>query len=202
MCFLLLDFSVRSKPQALYTSNIVFCLTAFEAMPSVSILARKAFLIAVPLVLTGCASVTQLFSDPLTPENGIAVLDLTAQGVQQFQCTADKQGRYWKFVSPRADLSDKSGKVVVRQGAEFTFRSDDGSVLTSRIVKWDDKAPANDVRSVLFETHGHGKTGILTGVRFVKRIEGKGGIPLTRCSASQLGTFLQVPFTARYVFYR
>ena len=145
---------------------------------------------------------TRLFSDALTPEEGYPVLDLIGSGYQQFQCTTDSKGRYWRFVSPKAELKDKSGRTVATQGSEFTFQAPDGSVLTSKIVRWDEKAPPLDVRSVLFETHGHGKTGVLTGVRWVKRIEGKGGIPQTRCSASQLGTFLQVPFTARYVFYR
>ncbi len=153
-------------------------------------------------LLSGCAGITNLLSDPLTPENGIAVLDLNGTGHQQFQCVSDAKGRYWKFISPKADLFDANGRKVLSQGAEFTFRAPDGSVLTSKLIRWDEKADPNNVRSVLFQTNGHGKTGILTGVRWVKRIEGKGGIPLTRCSASQLGGFLQVPFTARYVFYR
>lgn len=163
---------------------------------------RMLIFVAVPSFLTGCANLTQLFSDPLTPESGVVVLDLQGTGYQQFQCTSDSKGRYWKFVSPKAELKDQSGKVLVTQGAEFTFQAPDKSVLTSKIVKWDEKAPPKDIRSVLFQTHGHGKTGILTGVRWVKRIEGKGGIPQTRCSASQLGSLLQVPFSAHYIFYR
>lgn len=167
-----------------------------------SFIGRACLFAVTPLILTGCANLTQLFSDPLTPKDGIVFLDLEGTGFQQFQCTADSKGRYWKFVSPKVELKDKTGKTLVTQGAEFTFQAPDQSVLTSKIVQWDEKAPPLDVRSVLFQTHGHGKTGILTGVRWVKRIEGKGGIPQTSCSASQLGTFLQVPFSARYVFYR
>lgn len=163
---------------------------------------RTLLIALAPVMLAGCSSITELFSDPLTPQKGVVVLDLTGTGYQQFQCTADKKGRYWRFVSPKVELKDKSGKVVATQGSDFTFTAPDGSVLTGKIVRWDEKTSPLNVRSVLFETHGHGKTGVLTGIGWVKRIEGKGGIPQTRCSASQLGSFLQVPFTARYVFYR
>ena len=43
---------------------------------------------------------------------------------------------------------------------------------------------------------------MLTGITHVKRTDGKGGVPLTRCSPSQLGVTLKVPFTATYTFYR
>lgn len=155
-------------------------------------------------LLTGCANLPQLFGDGLSPEgDAVEVMQLFGRGVQQFQCTKDKDGRYWKFIAPKVSLTDDKGREVLVQGADFIFTSHDGSVLTSKIVKWEKKSgDRENVRSVLFETVGHGKTGVLTGVRWVKRTEGKGGLPLTTCSASQYGTFLQVPFTARYTFYR
>ena len=154
-------------------------------------------------LLTGCANLPQLFGDGISPEDdSVEAMQLVGRGVQQFQCAKDKNGRYWKFVAPKVSLTDSNGREVLVQGADFTFTAHDGSVLTSKIVKWADSRDRENVRNVLFETTGHGKTGVLTGVRWVKRTEGKGGMPLTTCSASQYGTFLQVPFTARYTFYR
>lgn len=166
---------------------------------------------AVSLALAGCSTpgtrgggtasgIVEL--DALTPARGKEFMALHGTGVQIFQCVTDKQGRYWKFIAPRADLLDAHGSKAVSQGADFTFTDADGSVLTSKIVDYDKHASRHNLRNVLFETKPHHKKGRLTGVRWVKRTQGRGGIPTQACTPQQLGLMIEVPFSAHYTFYR
>ena len=151
---------------------------------------------------TGCSPLTALL-DPLAPQTDAdAAFVLTGKGVQQFQCTADAKGRYWRFITPQAQLTDAHGRVVARQGSDGNFFAKDGSMLSVKIEKYADKATAGNVRDLLYKSSHRGREGLLSGITHVKRTDGKGGVPLTRCSPSQLGTTLKVPFTATYTFYR
>ena len=156
--------------------------------------------------LSGCSGLSEFMSagDPMAPEKGKLLMTLKASGEQQFQCTADKKGRWWKFIAPDAVLVDEKGRIIARQEPDFIFRASDGSVLSAKIVKWDTHPKShNNLRDVLFETRAQGKKkGVLTGIRWVSRTEGAGGQPQTRCSPSQIGTTLKVPFTAVYRFYQ
>lgn len=164
-------------------------------------LLRLSFVV-LPVVLTGCSTL-QSFFDPLSPgADSSAAFVLTGEGVQQFQCTADANGRFWKFITPQAQLRDRQGRVVARQGSEGSFFATDGSILAAKIEKYAEKSTAGNIRDLVYRTTSRGKQGMLTGITHVKRSEGKGGVPLTRCSPSQLGATLKVPFTATYTFYR
>lgn len=163
---------------------------------------RQLLSIALTLTLAGCSSF-QSFFDPLAPSSdSSAAFVLTGKGVQQFQCTADANGRYWKFITPEAQLTDGKGRTLARQGSEGNFFAKDGSILVAKIEKYSEKTTAGNLRDLVYTTSSRGKKGILTGITHVKRSQGKGGVPLIRCSASQLGSTLKVPFTATYTFYR
>ncbi len=158
--------------------------------------------VAAALALGGCATIENLM-DPVAPKTGDkAAFVLTASGVQQFQCTADAKGRYWRFIAPEASLVDAKGRQLVRQGSDGSFFAEDGSMLASKIEKYSKESSPENIRDLLYKTSSRGKQGILTGITHVKRSNGKGGMPLTRCSPSQLGQSLKVPFTATYTFYR
>lgn len=155
------------------------------------------------LAATGCSVMDKLISDPVAPqEKAQKTMELQGKGTQLFQCVRDAKGLYWKFVSPQAELVNANGVLIVRQGADFSFFAKDGSMLAAKITRWDESNDRNNLRDVLFTTQSRGKKGTLTGVRFVQRLDGKGGMPLTRCSPSQLGSSLSVPFSARYVFFK
>lgn len=163
-------------------------------------LLRRFFLLCLPAALAGCSTLQNLF-DPLAVDADAAFV-LTAKGVQQFQCTADAGGRYWKFIAPSAQLTDKRGRVVARQGSDGSFFAEDGSILASKIDKFAKDAGEGNIRDLLYKTTPRGKEGLFSGVTAVKRSNGQGGVPLTRCSPSQLGATLSVPFTATFTFYR
>lgn len=164
-------------------------------------------LAAAAMLLAGCSQLESLLNpsgDPMAPEGGELVMTLTGSGAQQFQCVSDKQGRWWKFIAPDVKLTDSAGRVVAHQRPDFIFQASDGSIASARITGWDKKPKSQaDLRDVVFTTRAQGKiTGLLTPIRWVTRTEGKGGQPLTRCSASQLGSTLKIPFTATYRLYR
>lgn len=176
---------------------VAFSLTLLQTMSY-----RRLLPLALSFVLAGCSTIQNIF-DPLSlGADSSAAFVLTAKGVQQFQCTADANGRYWKFITPQAELTDGKGRVVARQGSEGSFFAKDGSILAAKIEKHADKATPGNLRDLVYRTTSRGKEGMLTGITHVKRTDGKGGVPLTRCSPSQLGVTLKVPFTATYTFYR
>lgn len=165
-------------------------------------LLRPLFLLCLPFGLAGCAALESLMN-PLTPSDGAsAAFVLSGQGVQLFQCTSDAAGRYWRFIAPDTRLTDAQGRLVARQGSDGSFFAEDNSALSAKIVRYAQDSPAEDLRDLLYQTSPRGKQGVLSDIVYVKRSNGKGGVPLTRCSPSQLGSTLKVPFTATYTFYR
>lgn len=95
---------------------VAFSLTLLQTMSY-----RRLLPLALSFVLAGCSTIQNIF-DPLSPgADSSAAFVLTAKGVQQFQCTADANGRYWKFITPQAELTDGKGRVVARQGSEGSF---------------------------------------------------------------------------------
>lgn len=160
------------------------------------------FLFILPLILTGCSTLQNVL-DPLSPSgDSSAAFVLTGKGVQQFQCTSDAGGRYWKFITPQAQLTNDKGRVVARQSSDGSFFAEDGSMLASKIEKYAKESTAGNIRDLVYKTTHRGKPGLFSGITHVKRSNGQGGVPLTRCSPSQLGTTLKVPFTATFTFYR
>ncbi len=161
---------------------------------------RRVFLCALSLALTGCST---LFKDAVTPPEGASFAQTyTGKGHLQFQCAVDKHGYYWRFVAPDIDILDATGRLFVKQGADFAFFSADGSSLKSKITS--SQESSSRVRDVLFETTPRGKQdGVLSRIHWVKRTEARGGVPPTeRCSRKTLGNFVREPFSAKFSFYR
>lgn len=166
---------------------------------------RRLFL-AVTLLLTGCAGFNPFGPGPVDPEDATAKPDLvlTGAGVQKFQCSADKDGYWWRFIAPEVVLMNAAGRRVATQGADFNFTAPDKSKLSSKIVSSAPGKTDADLKDVLFRVTPAGKikTGTLTPYRWVKRDEAKGGIPTAVCNRNSLGNMLVVHFTARYTFYK
>ena len=101
---------------------------------------RRLFL-AVTLLLTGCAGFNPFGPGPVDPEDATAKPDLvlTGAGVLKFQCSADKDGYWWRFIAPEVVLMNPAGRKIATQGADFNFTAPDKSKLSSKIVS---SAPA------------------------------------------------------------
>lgn len=141
------------------------------------------------------------FSKIKAPATHQPALQLSSRGVQIFRCEKRDSGFVWVFRQPQAELLDGGGKVVGRHGANFSFEHDDGSRLVSTIVAYDEANKPTDLRWLLMTTRSFGK-GALEDVSHVQRINTAGGMPPSRCDASQLNQLLRVDFTSDFVFYR
>ena len=83
---------------------------------------RRLFL-TVTLLLTGCAGFNPFGPGPVDPEDATAKPDLvlTGAGVLKFQCSADKDGYWWRFIAPEVVLMNPAGRKIATQGADFNF---------------------------------------------------------------------------------
>lgn len=141
------------------------------------------------------------FSSIKVPSDREPVLRLSAQGVQIFRCEKRDAGFAWMFRQPEAELVDASGKVVARHGASFSFEHVDGSRLVSTVAAYDEAPKETDLRWLLLSTRSFGK-GTFEGVTHAQRVNTQGGMPPTKCSASQVGQLLRVDFSSEFIFYR
>lgn len=141
------------------------------------------------------------FSKIKAPSSHEPTLQLASRGVQIFRCEKRDAGTVWVFRQPQADLFDADGKTVGKHGANFSFEHDDGSRLVSTIAAYDEASKPTDLRWLLLTTRSFGK-GAFENVSHVQRVNTAGGMPPTRCEASQLNQLLRVDFTSDFVFYR
>ncbi|MEG0821011.1 MAG: DUF3455 domain-containing protein [Burkholderiaceae bacterium] len=143
-----------------------------------------------------------LFSKIAAPDHTRPVLQLRARGVQIFRCERDKEGWYWVFRQPEAQLLDSNERPVGRHGAGFSFDHADGSRLTGQVQSWQDAPdPAGDLKWLLLVTRSAGR-GAFAGVTHVQRVNAQGGQPLAGCEAAQSRQLLRVPFEADFVFFK
>ncbi len=152
------------------------------------------------------------FSDIKVPDTHRAVLRLKAQGVQVFRCErlGGEAGYGWIFRLPEADLLEATGHVVGQHGANFSFTHQDGSVLVSTVIGYEQAPAAQDLRWLLLSAksqsvggkEGKGGRGVFSGVTHIQRVNTHGGMPPASCSPQQQNQLLRVPFSADFVFYK
>ena len=120
----------------------------------------RRLLLAATLLLTGCAGFNPFGPGPVDPQDTTAKpgLVLTGSGVQKFQCSADKDGYWWRFIAPEVVLTDKTGRRIATQGADFNFTAPDKSKLASKIVSSAPGKTDADLKDVLFKVTPAGAT--------------------------------------------
>lgn len=168
-------------------------------------LSRIALPVVLGIGLVGCSATlptVETHDSVEPPEGAKLVRTLRGTGTQQFQCTADEQGRYWRFIAPKVSIKDKRQRVVMTQGAGFAFAAKDGSRLSAEIVASGQATSSVNLKPVLFKTESIGTHGVLSDIMWIKRDNAVGGVPQTVCSASQIGMILHVRFAADYSLYR
>jgi hypothetical protein len=101
-----------------------------------------------------------------------------AKGVQIYKC----DGTAWKFVEPRAELTDDNGKLIVTHAAlppAPTWQATDGSkVVVERRLEWVNVDPKAIGWLKLSVAPAPGSpNGLLTQTKFIQRVETKNGTP-------------------------
>ena len=128
------------------------------------------------------------------------VVTLHAEGAQVYECKAGADGKpIWSFREPIATLL-ADGKTVGRHYAGPNWDYSDGSGVAAKVAANAPGTTANDIPWLKLEATAHRGSGILADVTTVQRINTKGGKRDGACET--VGSFLNVPYSADYVFLR
>jgi Protein of unknown function (DUF3455) len=124
-----------------------------------------------------------------------------AVGVQIYSCN----GVVWSSATPRANLYDDHGKLIITHFAGPTWQATDGS----KVVGQPEASVTVDPTAIpwvrLSASTTPGPDGDrLVATTFVQRIATTGGLaPATAaCNATTAGTVAEVPYTADYYFWK
>ncbi len=134
------------------------------------------------------------------PSDAQVIASMAAAGVQIYTCKADASDHLeWVFKEPSATLYDDTGQEAVHHSAGPQWRALDGSTIIGTVRA---KAPSeeqNSVPQLLLDAKSTAGPGILSSVRYIQRVETKGGeAPAVPCKrANEIG---RSPYFARYLF--
>lgn len=139
----------------------------------------------------------------LVPADAQPVTTLSAAGVQIYSCEYDKDRHLgWVFKSPSATLYDGAGHAAVVHSAGPSWQAEDGSRVIGHALASAPSETAQSVPQLLLRAEqagGVGSGGLLSGVRYVQRLDTVGGaMPPDACTTEhQIGNS---PYLAHYVF--
>jgi hypothetical protein len=129
-----------------------------------------------------------------------------AKGHQIYKSAMENGALVWKFEAPRAELTGAKENEIWKHYAGPTWEAPDGS----KVKKADAKdavvqAPApntkDDIPWLLIKVVPDAdKPGVLSGVRFVQRVNTQGG-KMPAQTPTQVDTRVEVEYTAEYRFY-
>jgi hypothetical protein len=141
-------------------------------------------------------------SSSLTPVNAQPYTSTTASGVQIYRCEYDGSHHLtWLFKSPQATLYDDHGRPVFRHDAGPSWQADDGSRIVGYPIAQMASASAGSIPQLLLQTTSVDKTGELSSVRYVQRLNTVGGgAPAQMCTAEHQIAYS--PYIANYVFWK
>ena len=152
------------------------------------------------------ASIALAINAAVQPPSGtVLVASAQAGGVQIYDCARNPSGVWaWTLLEPVATLFDSSGKVFGAHSKGPAWLAADGS----RVVA-DGKHPVGSVArpdsvpELLLNVTDMSGSGILSGVRYVQRVDTKGGAPpADGCDANHENARSAVHYSAIYQFYK
>ena len=128
------------------------------------------------------------------------VATIHAQGAQVYECKADASGALaWQFREPIATLLS-NGKTLGRHYAGPTWELADGSAVVGKVAASAPGASQSDIPLLKLAAVSQKGSGMLAGINSIQRLNTKGGVAKGPCDAA--GTFLSVPYSADYAFYK
>jgi hypothetical protein len=129
-----------------------------------------------------------------------------AVGVQIYSCNATATGFGWGPATPRADLYDDSGKVIVKHFGGPSWQAKDGSkVVGKRDTQVSMDATAIPWLRLSAASTSAGPNGDrLAHTTFIQRIATTGGLApaAAECNAETAGDIVEIPYTADYYFWK
>jgi hypothetical protein len=163
--------------------------------------------------LTPATTAEQTLSDPCpagTPAsiapaaNADLAFAFDAEGIQRYACVATATGFAWSFVAPDAALfADHTNTQVMHHFAGPTWEYQDGSSVVAAKAAGNTVDPTAIAWLLLNVVSHAGPDGRMTDITQIQRLETAGGLaPTVGCDAEHVGAGADVPYTARYFFYR
>ena len=123
-----------------------------------------------------------------------------ATGAQVYECKTNSDGKLaWQFREPIATLMI-DGKTVGRHFAGPVWEMADGSAVSAKVSAQAPGATANDIPLLRLDVAARHGSGLLSGVTTIQRLNTRGGRADAACDSP--GTFLSVPYSADYAFYK
>jgi uncharacterized protein DUF3455 len=179
------------------TRTRFFQQTAFVARPFIGLAAAVVALgLLQPLMPPAAAEVP----DAIVARGEVLVATANAVGAQVYECKSDSAGNLvWQFREPIATLFI-AGKTVGRHYAGPNWEMTDGSTVRAKVAGQAPGASAKDIPLLKLEATSWQGTGQLSGVTTIQRLNTRGGRADGKCDS--LGSYLSVPYTADYAFYR
>ena len=105
----------------------------------------------------------------------------------------------WQFREPIATLII-DGKTVGRHFAGPAWEMTDGSAVSAKVSAQAPGATPDDIPLLRLDVATRHGSGLLSGVTTVQRLHTRGGRADAACDSP--GTFLSVPYSADYAFYK
>jgi hypothetical protein len=175
-------------------------------------LPRARLLAGVALALTAAAPASAAPAPPPVPGT-IAVptghkpfLLAHAAGVQRYPCTTVPGGYAWGASTPRADLHDANGHRIGDHFGGPSWRAEDGSTV---VAARDAGATVDPTAIPWLRLKRASATAGADGDRlvattYIQRIATVGGLAPAAdlCNALTVGTAVEVPYTADYLFWK
>jgi Protein of unknown function (DUF3455) len=128
------------------------------------------------------------------------IATIHATGAQVYECKTNSDGKLaWQFREPIATLMI-DGKTVGRHFAGPVWEMMDGSAVSAKVSAEAPGATANDIPLLRLDIAARHGSGVLSGVTTIQRLNTRGGRADAACDSA--GTFLSVPYSADYAFYK
>jgi hypothetical protein len=163
---------------------------------------------AVAIIVAYISALHQMFPAPAAAEmpgaiaapGEVLIATAHAVGAQVYECKLDSAGKLaWQFREPIATLFI-AGKTVGRHYAGPSWEMTDGSAVTGKVAAQAPGAAPNDISLLKLEAASWRGMGQLSKITTIQRLNTRGGRVDAQCDS--VGTFLSVPYTADYAFYR
>jgi hypothetical protein len=156
--------------------------------------------VSLVLLALGTRALAQVPDAIATAPGEAPMVTIHAEGAQIYECKVDAGGKLaWQFREPIAALLI-GGKTVGRHYAGPSWELADSSFVNAKVAGRAAGATAKDIPLLKLEVTSQRGAGELTGTSIIQRINTKGGVAEGACD--QAGSFLAVPYSADYVFFR
>ena len=171
-------------------------------------------LVAIVAALAGCTTMapkSTYSQDSLpdavkVPAGNVVAMETQAKGELTYECKdkANMPGQVeWTFVGPKAELMDRSGKMVGKYyGPPASWESNDGSKVTGTQLAVAPSGPGN-IPFQLVKANPAMGAGAMMGTTYIQRVALKGGAaPATGCGADTKGQRTVVMYQGDYIFWK